>query len=269
VSARAVELTGRGRPEGGLDFGSDRADLGADEHQVADLLGQRVDWGDHLLEGYRGGSGDRFHGAAGFDNLSSVPGDRGLQVDADPLRTDAVRVEPNVVRTPAELLHADRADAAVLELPTEEPDLSPGHGPLRRLHILERRLHGEDRGDPKVGKESQERLGPGDQVESLHAEVLQRRQRIDRDPRVPPTDHLRAQHLFESRHRDLDRRELGRTADHQRNVRERLGRPNRGDVLERYALVTHDVRNGVEHFDLVELGLETAVVDPGLVRRFL
>jgi glucose/mannose-6-phosphate isomerase len=177
-------------------------------------------------------------------------------------------MQPDVMRPSAELFDADRSDGRSLELPAKEPDLPAGEHPLGRVDVLERRLDGQERRDLQVREEPEERLGAGNLVEPLHAEVLERRERVDHDARVAASRDLAAEHLLERGDRDLDARQLGRPPDDERHLAERRRRSDRRDVLERDALVPHHVGDRVEHFDAFELGAETVVVQPRLVRGF-
>jgi hypothetical protein len=255
-----------GGGEGRFNLAPSGSDVRPEHDQVADLVDERRDRRDER--------GDRSSGLCWLgmphdrpDDLAGVPGDRGFEVDVDPLRTDAVRMEADIVGAPAELLDTQGADRLTIELPPEETDLSAGERPLRGLYVLERSLDGKDRCHPQVREEPEERLRPGDRVESLHAEVLKGGERIDHEPGVAFADHLGPEHLLERGDGHLHARELRALTDAERDLGERESRANRRDVLERCPLVAHDVGDRVEHLDPAELGLEAAVVDPGLVGR--
>jgi hypothetical protein len=251
--------------ERGLDLGSRGRDVRAEQDQVPHLVHERGDGRDEgdRRGGRRGGGRTPNHR---LDDLSRVPGDRHVEVDVDAGGTYAVRMEPDIVGAPAELLDSHGADGLAVELPAEQSDLPAREHPFGRLDVLERRLDREQGRHPQVRQEPEERLRPGDRVEPLHAEVLERGERIDHEAGVPLADHLGPQHLLERGDRHLDTRELGALTDPERHLGERNGVAHGRDVLERRPFVAHDVGDRVEHLDPAELGLEASVVDPCLVR---
>jgi hypothetical protein len=204
-----------------------------------------------------------------MQDLPGVPAHGLFEVDVEAVSTDAVRMEPDVVGAPPELLHAHGAHRAPLEVPPEQTDLPPREHPLGALDILGRGFDREHRRHVKVGEEPQERLGALHLVDPLHAEVLERGERVDDEPTVVVARPLHLQRLLERGERDLDARQLRSFTDEVRNLGEGDRVADLGDVLEGGALVPHHIGDGVEHVDPVEVGLQVAVVEPHLVRGLL
>jgi hypothetical protein len=253
--------------EGRLDRGAYRSDVRTDRHQVLDLVGERVERRprEYRLR-RREHDGDERHR---FDDLPGIARDGDREINVESVRPDPVRMQPDVVRAPPEFFDPDRPHVGFLEFPAEQPDLASGEHPFGGVHVFEGRFHRQERRDLEVRKEAQERLGPCDLVEPLHAKILQGGERIDHDPGIPPTRHFAPQHLFERGDGDLDPGELGGASDNERYLAERHRGPDRGNILERNALVAHHIRDRVEHLDLFELRSHPAVIESGLVRRFL
>jgi len=268
VGGRLVRLPrARGR-EGRLDLRPHGDQVAADQSQVVDHLAQELD-DRQLGKGTFHEVGPRCVRRRHADDLLGVSRDGDVQVDVDPIGSDPVRVHADVVRAPAELLDPDRAYGHPVSLPAKEADLAPGEHAFGRLDVLQGRLDGQEGRDLHVGKEAEERLRPGVHVVALHAEVLQRGQRIHHDARVRLALDLHAEHLFEAGDRDLDAAQFRRLADLEVDPVERNRGSDRRDVLERSPLVAHHVGDRVEDVHLPEVWQEGAVVPAGFVGRLL
>jgi hypothetical protein len=177
-------------------------------------------------------------------------------------------VEEDVMGAPSELFHPDGILALSLRLPTEQPQFATGKQMFLGLLFRGGNLEGEECGGPQVREEPEKRLGALGEVDSGHAEVLERGEGIDHHALEMPPAYLLADRRLEGRHRHVDALEFGGLANREGDLSESNRFSSRGDVLERYPLVAHDVGDRVEHVDLIELGSHRKVVPADLVGRF-